>query len=93
MSHIIHNSTHTDSYSNGSQSESSDSSTASTVSEEFDLYKYMSDCISAAKQKHDARTDVDNRSVYERFKLPLFTLNGTVVNDKVITVRRHYHWH
>ena len=57
MSHIIHNSTHTESYSNGSQSESSDSSTANTVSEEFDLESYMLVCISAAKQKHDARTD------------------------------------
>ena len=86
MSHIIHTPTHTESHHNGSQPMSSASSTdtAAPTAEEFDLYKYMLHSIATAIYTQIQREDnnvADNRSVYERFKLPTFTLNGTVVND------------
>ena len=83
MSHIIHTPTHTESHHNGSQPMSSASSTdtAAPTAEEFDLYKYMLHSIATAIYTQIQREDnnvADNRSVYERFKLPTFTLNGTV---------------
>ena len=87
MSHIIHTPTHTESHHNGSQPMSSASSTdtAAPTAEEFDLDKYMLHSIATAIYTQIQREDnniADNRSVYERFKLPTFTLNGTAVNDR-----------